>query len=146
MMPSRAWPWWVLTSTLLISFPLVNFAYQMGVLEAGILPPYRDSPGPALFAGFVLFVLASPIILGFASLCLRRYNPDNRLLAWRRDRPWRSTLATAACLAGCVVLLREIANSLGHLSYWFDCLWLAYYSLWLPWLAGMRAAVVGQAG
>ncbi len=144
MMPSRPWPWWLLTGLLLTSFPLVSLAYWIAVLEADLLPPVRDSISIPIFASVIATLLATPVILGIAWLCLQRYPDSSLFLAWRRDRPWRSVLVTLACLLAAGSLCWEIVAALRASSFWHDYLWPAYLGLWLPWLAGMRAAAMGR--
>ena len=62
-----------------MGFPVVNFIYWPAVLRSGVLPSDGDSIGIPMFGSVLATLVVSPVILGVACLCLRRYNPDTRL-------------------------------------------------------------------
>ena len=144
LMPTGTVPLWLLTAAVLIGFPVTNFLYWPYVLKAGALPPEADSIGIPIVGSILIAIIASPAILITACLCFRRYNPDTRLLAWRTDRPWRSSVASLlfgvppALNAG--VSLAEIFLALP----WYEYLWTAYALLISCWLLALRAAWIEQ--
>jgi hypothetical protein len=143
-LPSHPSPLWWLTGFVLIGFPVLNFVYWPEVLRSGVLPIDGDSIGIPMFGSVLTTLIFSPFILGIAWLCLRRYNPDTRLWSWRRDRPFRSLAATILFGAAAALLTADILNSLTPPLPWYEYLWPAYFSGWLPWLLGLRAAAVDQ--
>ncbi|ODN70435.1 hypothetical protein [Methylobrevis pamukkalensis] len=143
-MPTRSWPLWLLTDLLLVLFPVLNFIYWPAVLRSGTLSPSEDSIAIPIYGSVLTMVLAVPVVMAIAWLCLRRYNPDTRVAAWRWDRPVRSIVAT--CLFGgavMVILYAVVADRVVGLP-WYDYLWPGYALLRVPWLLGLRAAVVDQ--
>lgn len=82
-MPARASMLWMLTALLLLAFPVLNFIYWPQVLKSGVLPPNGDSIGIPVFGSIFLTLIVSPIVIGLAWLCFRRYNPRTRLFAVR---------------------------------------------------------------
>lgn len=81
------------------------------------------------------------VLLG---VCLRRYNPDTRLRAWRADRPYRSGVFTLLFGTGAAFVLVALFDSLTPNLPWYEYLWTAYLSLWVAWLLGLRAAAIEQ--
>ncbi len=143
-MPSRPWPLWSLTGLVLIGFPALNFIYWAEVLRSGVLPADGDSIGIPMFGSILATLVLSPLFLGVAWLCLRRYNPDTRLWSWRPDRPFRSAGATILFGAGSALLTAAVLDSLRPPMPWYEYLWPAYFALWVAWLLGLRAAAIDQ--
>jgi hypothetical protein len=135
---------WSLTGLILMGFPILNFIYWSEVLRSGVLPIDGDSIGIPIMGSVLATVVLSPFILGGTWLCLRRYNPETRLWSWRRDRPIRSAVATILFGAGSVFLTAVCLDSLRPSLPWYEYLWPAYFSVWVPWLLGLRAAVIDQ--
>jgi hypothetical protein len=143
-LPSRPWPLWCLTAFVLLGFPALNFIYWPQILRSGVLPSDGDSIGIPMFGSILLTLVVAPFLLGVAWLCLRRYNPDTRLWSWRRDRPYRSIVATVLFGAASALLTVGVLDSLRPPLPWYDYLWPAYFSVWVPWLLGLRAAAIDQ--
>lgn len=137
---------WLLTIALLLGFPLVSFYYWGGVLRSGTLPADADSVMIPAMGSIGLAIFASPVIVGITWLCARRYNPATRWTAWRADRPWRSRLVSIGfCGFAAMLLALLIAGGAGPLEP-YEYSWIAYGALWLPWLLGLRAALIEQRG
>jgi hypothetical protein len=145
-MPSRPWPLWLLTGLLLVAFPPLNFVYWPQVLRSGVLPPDGDNIAIPMFASIPVAILATPVLFGIAWLCLRRYNPQARFTAFRRDRPKRSILATFLFGGVAALLVIELVSEASAIQPWYEYLWPAYFALWFPWLLGLRAAAIEQLG
>jgi hypothetical protein len=143
-MPRRPWLLWSLTALVLAVFPAVNFIYWPQVLRSGVLPPDGDSIGIPMFGSVLITVVASPLVLGIAWLCLRRYNPETRLAAWRQDRPYRSAFATLAFITAAALASGLAIATLTPDAPWYEYLWPVYFALWVPWLLALRAAAVEQ--
>ncbi len=143
-MPPRPWPLWLLTALVLAGFPAVNLIYWPQVLRSGVLPSDGDSVGIPIFGSVFVTVAASPLVLGIAWLCLRRYNPRTRLAAWRRDRPYRSAFVTLTFVTAAAFVSAGVFSSLTPDAPWYEYLWPAYLTLWVPWLLALRAAGVEQ--
>ena len=143
-MPTRSWPLWLLTASLLIAFPILNFIYWPLVLQSGVLPPEADSIGIPMFGSVFVAVVASPIMIGVSWLCLRRYNAATRLTAMRRDRPYRTASATLI-FGGLATLLLfgAVAEALTG-PPWYEWLCSAYTALWVAWMLAMRASLIEQ--
>ncbi len=144
ILPSRAWPLWSLTGLVLFGFPAVNFIYWPEVARSGVLPPHGDSIAIPMFGSILAMLVLSPVILGVTWVCLRRYNPVTRLGSWRRDRPYRSALATLLFGGGAALMVAMVIGLLEPGQPWYAYLWPAYFALWMPWLLGLRAAVINQ--
>jgi len=143
-MPSRSWPLWILSVVLLLALPALSFIYWPLVLQSGVLPTEADSIGiPMFYDLFSAFILA-PIVLGTAWLCLRRYNPDVRLAAWRWDRPTRTLLASMVLGGAAASLAVLLLMDAGSDWPWYEHLWTGYAVLWICWFLAMRAAVIEQ--
>lgn len=97
-----------------------------------------------MFGSILTMLIVAPVILGLSWFCLRRYNPDVKLWSWRRDRPLRSIVATILFGGASLVLVIGVLDSLRLWLPWYEYLWTAYFIAWLPWLLGLRAAVVDQ--
>jgi len=143
-MPARPWPLWLLTGLVAAGFPAINFVYWPQVLRSGVLPPHGDSIGIPMLGSILFTLVASPIVLGVAWLCLRRYNPSARVSAWRRDRPYRSILATLTFGAGAAFLSAAALSDLAKDLPWYEYLWSGYSVIAVLWLLALRAAVVEQ--
>ena len=143
-MPKSSWPVWLFSIALLLGFPALNIIYWDAVLRSGVLPADGDAIMIPVMGSFVVTLMASPILLGIAWLCLRRYNSETRLAAWRRDRPVRSVLATVLLggLAG--LLLAGTIADFAWATAWYDQLWAGYFLGWIIWLLALRAAVIDQ--
>ncbi len=143
-MPSRPWPLWCLTGLVLIGFPAINFIYWPQVLRSGVLPSDGDSIGIPLFGSVLATLVLSPLLIGIAWLCLRRYNPRTRFASWRRDRPYRSAVVTVLFGAGAAFMTAGVLDGLRADLPWYEYLWPAYFLVWVPWLLGLRAAAIDQ--
>lgn len=143
-MPSRASVLWMLTALLIVAYPVLNFVYWPEVLKSGVLPSDGDSIGIPMFGSLLVTLVASPIVMGMAWMCYRRYNPSTRFLVFRLDRPWRSAVATgifgisAAIL--CFVALTDAARAMP----WYEYLCPAYMVLTSAWLLTLRASFIEQ--
>jgi hypothetical protein len=137
-------PLWLLTGALLVLFPVLNFIYWPQVLRSGALPTDGDSIGIPMLGSILMTFVISPLFFAVAWLCLRRYNPKTRLAIIRRDRPIR-TIAATLVFGGAVVFLviTAIVDLMDTLP-WYDYLWIGYALIWVPWLLGLRAAVIDQ--
>lgn len=143
-MPSRSSPVWCLTAFLLLVFPLLNFIYWPEVLRSGVLPPDGDSIAIPMFGSVLATLVVSPFVFAIAWLCLRRFNPETRLWSWRRDRPFRSFAASLLFGAASAAVAAAIFDGVRRSMPWYEYLWPAYFSLWLPWLLALRAAAIEQ--
>ena len=143
-MPPRSWPLWLLTVLVIVGFPAVNFIYWPQVLRSGVLPSDGDSIAIPMFGSAFVALAASPLVLGVAWLCLRRYNPHTRLAAWRRDRPYRSALATLTFVTAAALAAGAAITTLTLDAPWYDYLWLGYFGVWVLWLLALRAAIIEQ--
>jgi len=143
-MPSSSRPIWLLTLLLLTAFPVLNLAYWPRVLQSGVLPRAGDSIAIPMYGSVVLAVVASPFLLGITWICVRRYNPAAKIMAFRRDRPYRTSLATLVC-GGLAALLVEILREVSITQPWYEYIWPAYFALWVLWLMWLRAALIEQA-
>ena len=146
-MPSRPAPFWWLTASILLAFPVLNFIYWHQVLQSGALSPDADSIAIPIYEGVLTTIIASPVILALAWLCLRRYNPDTNLWTWRQDRPFRSVGTTILFGGASILITAGVFESFKlPLLPWYEYLWSAYFLGWLPWLLGLRAAAIDQLG
>ena len=143
-MPRCRWPLELLTGLILAGFPFVNFIYWPQVLRSGVLPPDGDSIGIPMFGSVLATLVVSPLILGITWLCLRRYNPNTTLASWRPDRPIRSGVTTLLFGAAAAPIMAAVFDGLRPALPWYEYLWPAYFALWIPWLVGMRAAIIDQ--
>ena len=143
-MPSRPWPLWLLTAALILALPVVSLAYWPLVLQSGVLPPHSDSVLIPMINDLVVAIVISPIVLGAAVLCLQGYNPETRLAAWRRDRPVRSVVASAALGGPAVALAGLVIIEDGGDWPWYEYLWTGYGLLWIAWFLALRAAVIDR--
>jgi hypothetical protein len=143
-LPSRPSPFWWLTAFNLLAFPVLNFIYWPQVLRSGALPPDGDSIAIPMFGSVIATLIVSPVILGLAWLCLRRYSPYARLWTWRQDRPIRSIGATILFGGASILVTAGALDSLRLPWPWYEYLWTAYFLTWLPWLLGLRAAAIDQ--
>jgi hypothetical protein len=114
------------------------------VLRSGSLAPDGDSIGIPLFGSIATAGLAAPFVLGLTWLCLRRYSPATRVLAFRRDRPLRSILATLILGGAAVWLAIECVTGIVVVEPWYEYLWPIYIALVAFWLMALRAAVIEQ--
>lgn len=148
-MPSQPKPLWVLTWLLLIMAPVLNTLYWNIVLEAGVLPHDGDAIAIPIFAGMVFTVLISPFVLTVSWLCLRRYNPRTRFLAWRSDRPVRSIFASlvfgAAALGLAGMLAHDVRDMFGDYPG-YEFLFTSLLPPAIVWSLAMRAAFIEQCG
>lgn len=142
--PTSARPLWILTGLLLTFYPVLNFVYWPQVLRSGDLPPDGDSIGIPMYGSILMTIVASPVVLGIAWLCLRRYNPATRFATIRRDRPIRTVAASFVFGGAAVLAVIGIFAELRHAMPWYEYLWAGYAMAWVPWLLGVRAAVIDQ--
>jgi hypothetical protein len=150
-MPASPVPLWIFTLVMLVGFPALNLIYWPLVLQSGALSPDADSIAIPMVSSLAVTVGLTPIVLGTTWLCLRRYNPDARLVAMRRDRPLRTFLATA--LFGGMAFLVVGAEAFDWVTHgwnaevpWYEYLWSIYLFLGVYWLLAMRAAFIEQFG
>jgi hypothetical protein len=143
-LPRHPWPIWFLTGLALLGFPVVNLIYWPEVLRSGVLPSDGDSIGIPIFGSVLATLVLSPFILGLTWLGLRHYNPDTRLAAWRRDRPFSSVAITALCGKGALSVVVLVLDGLRPGLPWYEYLWPAYFGLWLPWFLALRAAAIDR--
>ena len=143
-MPTSAKPLWVLTGLLLGCFPALNFFYWPQVLNSGVLPPDGDSIGIPILGSILLTIIASPIILGVSWFCLRLYNPETRLATIRWDRPIRTIAATIIFGGAAVLCILSAIFDLERAWPWYEYIWTGYALAWVPWLLGVRAALIDQ--
>lgn len=141
-MPRTSTPLWLLTAALLLGFPAINFLYWPQVLESGVLRPEADSIGIPIFGSILVAIVAAPFVVGATWFCLRRYNPETRLLVWRHDRPWRTLAASLALGVPPVLIAGVCVADLGLALPWYEHLWTAYSIGLSYWLLTLRAAVV----
>jgi len=145
-MPRSSFWLWLLTGLLLTGFPAVNFIYWPQVLRSGVLPSDGDRIGIPIFGSVLLALYISPLVLGIAWMCLRRYSPDTRFAAWRQDRPYRSSFASLIFGGGAALALYTAFDGLRADEPWYEFLFSGYFILWVPWLLAMRAALIEQVG
>ncbi len=143
-MPSRPWPFWLLTVWLIVGFPTVSWIYWPQVLDSGVLDPNADSVIIPMVESIIVAVLAAPFLLFVAWLCLRRYNSKARWLAWRTDRLVRSLTATSLAIVLASSVLYLVLADVADDWPWYEYLWPAYFLFWIPWALGLRAAVIEQ--
>jgi hypothetical protein len=134
----------LLTGLALVGFPILNFIYWPLVLRSGVLPGDGDSIAIPMFSSVLAALVLSPVVLGIARVCLRRYNPGPRLRAWRTDRPYRSAACTLLFGAGAAFMVAGVLDNLTPDLPWYEYLWRPYLSLWVACLLGLRAAAIEQ--
>jgi amino acid transporter len=140
-MPRHPWPLWALTICLIVGFPTLNWVYWPLFVQSANLPPEGDSPIIVMMGGVIVAIIAAPVMIGGAALCLRRYNPKSRLLAFRRERMTESILLTLVFGAPALGLLLCAALQLSE-PHWFEQLWTAYWAALAYWLLALRAALL----
>jgi len=143
-MPREAWPIWLFSLLLLLGFPVMNVVYWDAVARSRVLPANGDAIMIPIMGGVVATLIVSPVVLGIAWLCLRRYNPETRLSAWRRDRPLRTILATLVFGGLAALLLAGSIDDFVHSTLWYDRFWVGYFVGWVAWLLALRAALIDQ--
>ena len=145
-MPKNLAGIWAQTIALIIGYPLVSLIYYPLQVETWT-PEQRlqgDTVGIPMFGSLIATVVLSPLIIGSVHLCVRRYSSENRLLAWRPDRPVRSWIATII-LGGFSLTIAFVSLLLAsEAKYWFDGLWVGYFALWSFMLLQLRSAYVTQ--
>ncbi len=129
---------------LLAFYPVLNFVYWPQVLRSGVLPPDGDSIGIPMYDSILVTIVASPVVLGIAWLCLRHYNPATRLATIRWERPIRTVAASLVFGGAAVLAVIGIVAELGRAMPWYEYLWAGYALAWMAWLLGVRAAVIDQ--
>lgn len=143
-MPSRASVLWMLTAVLIVAFPVLNFVYWPEVLKSGVLPSEGDSIAIPMLGSLLVTLIASPIVLGVAWMCYRRYNPTTRFLVFRLDRPGRSAVATAIFGISAAILCFGALADAARVMPWYEYLWPAYMMLTSAWLLTLRASFIEQ--
>lgn len=143
-MPSTSWPIWFLTIQLLVWFPVLNFIYWPYVLESGILPPDSDGIGVPMVGSVFVAILASPVVLSVSWLCLRRYNPNSRILGWHTGRRVRSVVATTVLGLPATLLTIGFIAEIRRDWPWYEYLWTVYGLPLAAWLLALRAAITHQ--
>ena len=141
-MPSHPGPVWILTLGLILGLPVLSFIYWPLVLHSGILSPDADSIAIPMFSDVLAAVVLSPIVIGATWLCLRDYNPEARLMAWRRDRPLRSAAVTAVLGGPAVALAVLLIIDIRPGWPWYEYMWTGYTLLCISWLLTLRAAAI----
>ena len=125
-MPSRPAPFWWLTAFILLAYPVLNFIYWPQVLRSGVLSPDADSIAIPIFGSVLTTIVASPLILTLAWLCLRRDNPDTNLWTWRQDRPFRSVGTTIFFGGASLLIAAGVFESFKPpFLPWYENLWAA---------------------
>lgn len=122
----------------------MSFIYWPLVLRSGVLPPEADSIAIPMFNDLLVAVVLTPFVLGTAWLCLRRYNCDVRLVAWRRDRPIRSLVASLVLGGAAGALAALLVIDTRSDWPWYEHLWAGCSLLWLWWFLALRGAFVEQ--
>lgn len=143
-MPSRTSALWMLTAVLMVAYPVLNFVYWPEVLKSGVLPPDGDSIAIPMFGSLLVTLIASPIVVGVAWMCYRRYNPSTRFLVFRLDRPYRSAVATGVFGISATVLCCGALADAARSMPWYEYLWPAYMMLTSAWLLTLRASFIEQ--
>ena len=143
-MPTRIFPLWILTGVVILGRPVVSFIYWPLLLRSGVLPVNADSVAIPMINDVVVTIAISPILLGLAIFCLRRYNPETRLAAWRPDRPVRSAVATVTLGGPATVLAALILIDVRADWPWYEYLWTGYGLLWILWFMALRAAAIDR--
>ena len=145
-MPKHAWPIWLLVIAVILGLPLCSLIYFTAEVETWSATERMNGDSLSIPIGMSIVVafVAAPAILGLAYLCLRRYNEEATIWAWRSDRPIRSFAASTVfgvvALGYSAVSMIQAADA----QRWFDFVWIAYLLAW-AWLALLlRAAIVTQ--
>lgn len=71
---------------LLAFYQVLNLIYWPQVLRSSVRPSDGDSIGTPMYGSILMTIVASPVALGIAWLCLRHYNPATRLATIRPAR------------------------------------------------------------
>lgn len=143
-MPSRASVLWILTALLIVAYPVLNFVYWPEVLKAGVLPTDGDSIGIPIIGSLLVTLIASPIVMGVAWICYRRYNSSTRLLVFRLDRFRRSAVATGIFGISAAIIFFSALVDAARAMPWYEYLWPAYMMLTSAWLLTLRASFIEQ--
>ncbi|WP_156347780.1 MULTISPECIES: hypothetical protein [unclassified Sphingomonas] len=143
-MPSRASVLWMLTALLIAAYPVPNFIYWPEILKSGVLPVDGDSIGIPMFGSLLVTLVVSPIVIGMAWMCYRRYNPSTRFLVYRLDRPLRSAVATGIFgVSAAIICFAALADAVRAMP-WYEYLWPAYMLFISAWLLTLRASFIQQ--
>jgi hypothetical protein len=133
-----------MTCLLLVGMPAGNQIYWIAANQAGVPRPDGNSSVLDLIALTLFALVLAPILLGITWFCLRRYNPDARLLAWRSDQLLRSSIATLLFGGTAVFLTFLVVTGLTSGGPWYDQVPIIYLGLWIPWALMLRAALIEQ--
>jgi hypothetical protein len=120
--------------------------YLLATARAIRGPSSRKRPGhdPIIMESVYAAAILAPFVLLTTYLCVRRYNPQTRLLSWRRERPIRSIVLTVFFVAAAAELATLIGLQFGADEPWYEYLWTVYGVAWIAWLLALRAAGVEQ--
>ena len=143
-MPSKPWPIWVLSCFLIVGLPLFSAVYWPQLAQAGALPAEIGPPMIPILESVYAAAILAPFVLAITYLCLRRYNPETRLLSWRRERPIRSIFLTIVFVAAAAELAMLLGLYFSADEPWYEYLWTLYGAAWIAWLLALRAAGVEQ--
>jgi uncharacterized membrane protein len=129
---------------LIVGLPLFTAVYWPQLAQAGVLPSEIGPPMIAIVESIYAAAILAPFVLTITYLCLRRYNPETRLLSWRRERPIRSIFLTVVFVAAAAELAMLIGLHFSADAPWYEYLWTIYGAAWIAWLLALRAAGVEQ--
>ncbi|MGU3479136.1 hypothetical protein [Methylobacterium sp. D48H] len=132
-MPSTAKPLWLLTWLAIMVGPVTDFLFWTAVLKSGALPHDGDAIAIPIFQGIIGTVALAPLALTITWFCLRRYNAQTSIFAWRKERPVVSIVATMV-FGGLTCLL----------AYDVGRVFMGYYSP--PEFISIPAALIRMAG
>ena len=82
-MRRKPWPIWVLSSFLIVGLPLFSLIYWPRLAQSGALPPESEPATIPIMESVYAAAILAPFVLAITYLCVRRYNPDTRLLGSR---------------------------------------------------------------
>ena len=146
-MPRSTTPIWILTLGLLIANPLFHDFYWGKVLESGALPHNGDSIGITVFTALLLTMMVSPLVIGITWYCLRRYNSQARIFAWRSDRPFRSITYTLVFGGAAFAIARLLAVDVSDMFkdyQWYEFIFTLRLPPAIVWSMAMRSALIEQ--
>lgn len=143
-MPSTAKPLWLLTWLAILVGPITDFLFWNAVLKSGALPHDGDAIAIPIFRGIVGTVALAPLVLTITWFCLRRYNAQTSIFAWRKERPVVSIVATMI-FGGLTCILAY--DAVGILMGYYpppEFISIPAALIRMAWLLAMRAALIDQ--
>lgn len=143
-MPSTAKPLWLLTWLAILIGPITDFFFWNAVLVSGVLPHDGDAIAVPIFRGIIGTVALAPLVLTITWFCLRRYNAQTSIFAWRKERPVVSIVATMI-FGGPTCLFAH--DAVGILMGYYpppEYITIPAALIRMAWLMAMRAALVDQ--